>query len=163
MISHATRIGVLAFDDEPEVAGYLCGILHDASYHCTVADSPAADLQALTPVAASARPAGAIVDLVLGDANGLAIAKELVARDPAVRILLISGLTDVMSDPIRPAVWCPPFAPPVARGARGGGSRGGDRPGRIAADQAPRCHRLPRPRTAIYRHCRSLEKNVAVS
>jgi len=41
-------------------------------------------------VAASARPAGAIVDLVLGDANGLAIAKELVARDPAVHIVLIS-------------------------------------------------------------------------
>ncbi len=89
MISHATRIGVLAVDDEPEVAGYLCGIRHDAGYQCTVADSPAAALQALTPVAASARPAVAIVDLVLGDANGLTIAKELVARDPAVHIVLI--------------------------------------------------------------------------
>ncbi len=90
MIFYAARIGVLVFDDEPVVAGYLCGIRDDAGYQRTVADGPAPALQALTPVAASARPAGAIVDLVLGDANGLAIAKELVARDPAVHIVLIS-------------------------------------------------------------------------
>ncbi len=89
MISHATRIGVLAFDDEPEVAGYLCGIRDDAGYQRTVADGPAPALQALTPESAFTRPDVAIVDLVLGDANGLAIAKELVARDPAVHIVLI--------------------------------------------------------------------------
>jgi DNA-binding NtrC family response regulator len=101
MISPAARIGVLVVDDEPEVAGYLCEILHDAGYQCTVADSSAAALAALTPEPASAVPAIAIVDLVLGDANGLTIAKELVARAPALHIVLISGYADHMvSNPL---------------------------------------------------------------
>ncbi len=101
MISPAARIGVLVVDDEPEVAGFLCGILEDAGYHCSVADTSAAALEAVTTQTASARPAIAIVDLVLGDANGLSIAKEMVARDPALHIVLISGYADhVVSNPL---------------------------------------------------------------
>ncbi len=101
MISPAARIAVLVVDDEPEVADFLCGILDGAGYRCAVADSSTAALQALRSESGSTRPAIAIVDLVLGQDNGLAIAKELVVRDPALHIVLISGYANhVVSNPL---------------------------------------------------------------
>ena len=51
---------------------------------------------------AAQTPFLAIVDIVLGDENGLALAKKLVSKTPTLNVLLISGYADtvVITDPL---------------------------------------------------------------
>jgi DNA-binding NtrC family response regulator len=92
---------VLVVDDEPDIVEYLNFVLTKFGYHTLSANSAA---EALKVVAKAGEPGPflAIVDIVLGDDNGLALAKKLVGKAPCLNVLLISGYADtvVITDPL---------------------------------------------------------------
>jgi DNA-binding NtrC family response regulator len=92
---------VLVVDDEPDIVEYLTFVLAKFGYSTLTANSAS---EALKVVAKSGQPAPflAIVDIVLGDENGVNLAKQLVSKAPKLNVLLISGYADtvVITDPL---------------------------------------------------------------
>ena len=92
---------VLVVDDEPDIVEYLSFVLGKFGYNTLTANSAA---EALKVVNRSGQPAPflAIVDIVLGDENGMTLANKLVAKAPKLNVLLISGYADtvVITDPL---------------------------------------------------------------
>lgn len=91
---------VLVVDDEPDIVEYLTFVLAKFGYNALTANSAAEALKVVSK--ATTAPFLAIVDIVLGDDNGLNLAKKLVSKTPALNILLISGYADtvVITDPL---------------------------------------------------------------
>jgi DNA-binding NtrC family response regulator len=92
---------VLVVDDESDIVEYLSFVLAKFGYNTLTANSAAEALK-LVSKAESPAPFLAIVDIVLGDDNGLNLAKKLVSKSPKLNILLISGYADtvVITDPL---------------------------------------------------------------
>lgn len=91
---------VLVVDDEPDIVEYLTFVLGKFGYATLTANSAA---EALKVVSKSGQaPFLAIVDIVLGDENGMNLANKLVAKQPKLNVLLISGYADtvVITDPL---------------------------------------------------------------
>jgi DNA-binding NtrC family response regulator len=92
---------VLVVDDEPDIVEYLTFVLAKFGYNTLTANSAA---EALKVVNRAGQPAPflAIVDIVLGDDNGVNLAKKLVSKAPKLNVLLISGYADtvVITDPL---------------------------------------------------------------
>jgi DNA-binding NtrC family response regulator len=92
---------VLVVDDEPDIVEYLSFVLGKFGYNTLTANSAA---EALKIVNRSGQPAPflAIVDIVLGDDNGVNLANKLVGKVPKLNVLLISGYADtvVLTDPL---------------------------------------------------------------
>lgn len=86
---------VLVVDDEPDIVEYLTFVLAKFGYNTLTANSAA---EALKVVNRAGQPAPflAIVDIVLGDDNGLNLAKKLVSKAPNLNVLLISGYADTV-------------------------------------------------------------------
>ena len=92
---------VLVVDDEQDIVEYLSFVLTKFGYNTLTANSASEALKAVNKVGQPA-PFLAIVDIVLGDENGLNLAKKLVSRAPDLNVLLISGYADtvVITDPL---------------------------------------------------------------
>jgi DNA-binding NtrC family response regulator len=76
---------VLVVEDNPELAENLAEVLTGHGFQTRVTGSVAAAL------AARPRPGAAIVDFALPDGTGIDVAERLKARDPAVKVLFVSG------------------------------------------------------------------------
>jgi two-component system, cell cycle sensor histidine kinase and response regulator CckA len=80
---------ILVVEDEPAVRGYVASTLERAGYRVLVAGSPA---EAVTIAGAtSGRIDVLVTDMVMPDLNGLALARQLVADRPTLRVVLMSG------------------------------------------------------------------------
>jgi DNA-binding NtrC family response regulator len=92
---------VLVVDDEPDIVEYLTFVLGKFGYNTLSANSAAEALKVVSR-AGDAAPFLAIVDIVLGDENGVNLAKKLVSKAPKLNVLLISGYADtvVITDPL---------------------------------------------------------------
>lgn len=92
---------VLVVDDEPDIVEYLGFVLTKFGYNTLTANSAGEAMKVVNKAGQSA-PFLAIVDIVLGDENGLALAKKLVSKAPSLNVLLISGYADtvVITDPL---------------------------------------------------------------
>jgi DNA-binding NtrC family response regulator len=92
---------VLVVDDDPDIVEYLTFVLAKFGYNTLTANSAS---EALKVVNRAGQPAPflAIVDIVLGDENGVNLAKKLVSKAPKLNVLLISGYADtvVITDPL---------------------------------------------------------------
>lgn len=86
---------VLVVDDEPDIVEYLTFVLAKFGYNTLTANSAN---EALKVVNRAGQPAPflAIVDIVLGDDNGVNLAKKLVTKAPKLNVLLISGYADTV-------------------------------------------------------------------
>jgi len=82
---------ILIVDDDPEVTRGVRRVLERLGYHVRVAANPGQALLVATGDQASIDLA--VVDVVLPELNGLALARRLVSLRPGVRILLVSGFT----------------------------------------------------------------------
>jgi PAS domain S-box-containing protein len=86
---------VLVVEDDPSLRDVIGAVLRGAGYDVVLAGSAAA---ARTAVAAAEERLGPpevlLCDLVLPDAHGTALAEELHRRQPAARVLLMSGYTN---------------------------------------------------------------------
>lgn len=92
---------VLVVDDEPDIVEYLSFVLGKFGYATLTANSAAEALKVVNRTG-QATPFLAIVDIVLGDDNGMNLANKLVAKLPKLNVLLISGYADtvVLTDPL---------------------------------------------------------------
>lgn len=92
---------VLVVDDEPDIVEYLSFVLGKFGYNTLTANSAAEALK-LVNRSGQAAPFLAIVDIVLGDDNGVNLANKLVGKVPKLNVLLISGYADtvVLTDPL---------------------------------------------------------------
>ncbi|MEO7413806.1 MAG: response regulator [Opitutaceae bacterium] len=92
---------VLVVDDEPDIVEYLSFVLAKFGYNTLTANSASEALKVVNKVGQPS-PFLAIVDIVLGDENGLNLAKKLVSKAPELNVLLISGYADtvVITDPL---------------------------------------------------------------
>ncbi len=78
---------ILVVDDEAAVADTLAKVLEKAGYETAVAYDAETALQACEWF----RPALVISDVVMGAMNGIEFAMALAARDPACKVILLSG------------------------------------------------------------------------
>jgi DNA-binding NtrC family response regulator len=92
---------VLVVDDEPDIVEYLGFVLTKFGYN-TISANSAGEAVKVMNKAGQATPFLAIVDIVLGEENGLNLAKKLVSKSPNLNVLLISGYADtvVITDPL---------------------------------------------------------------
>ena len=90
MLADAAR-SVLIVDDDERFAATLAQALARRGWQTHVAHTVAAALAA----AAAVEPAAAVVDLRLGDEDGLALVEPLRARHPALRIVVLTGYASI--------------------------------------------------------------------
>jgi PAS domain S-box-containing protein len=87
---------VLLVEDESAVRDYVARILRDAGHSVVVANDGEAGLIVAQK---TAEPFDLLLsDVVMPGMGGLALARELRARQPAIRVLLVSGYTEEASD-----------------------------------------------------------------
>lgn len=106
---------LLLVDDEPGLLDYLSTVLRNHGYECLVASSHHEAVELLERCPPERRPSVAIVDVILGEQNGIDTAGTLVRSCPALDILLISGYANhVVSTPFangrRAAFLTKPFS-----------------------------------------------------
>jgi DNA-binding NtrC family response regulator len=91
---------VLVVDDEPDIVEYLSFVLGKFGYSTLTANSAVEAMKVVNK--SGTAPFLAIVDIVLGDDNGMNLANKLVAKQPKLNVLLISGYADtvVITDPL---------------------------------------------------------------
>jgi len=83
---------VLVVEDEPVVRQLVCAVLSDVGYNVLCAGAP---LEALHLVKENPAPIELLVtDVVMPDMHGPALAREVIALRPAVRVLFISGYSE---------------------------------------------------------------------
>jgi CheY-like chemotaxis protein len=83
---------VLVVEDEAVVRQLVCAVLSDVGYNVVCAASP---LEALTLVKGHPAPIDLLVtDVVMPEMHGPALAREIVALRPTVRVLYISGYSE---------------------------------------------------------------------
>ena len=78
---------ILVIDDESQIRGLLRKVLERAGYTVTEAADGVEGCQAYR----TARPDLVITDLTMPEKNGIETIKELIAENPKVRIIAISG------------------------------------------------------------------------
>jgi PAS domain S-box-containing protein len=90
---------VLLVEDESGVREYAARVLRGAGHEVTTADDGDAGLAAATAAARSGRPFDLLVsDVVMPGLGGLGLARELHARNPELRVVLVSGYTEEASE-----------------------------------------------------------------
>lgn len=80
-------IRMLVVDDDDAYRTRLCRALRDRGFAVEGADS----LGAATDVARRFRPQRAVLDLRLGDGSGVDLVSQLLALDPAIECLVLTG------------------------------------------------------------------------
>lgn len=82
---------VLVVDDEPIIAEHLSTILTRFGYTAVSASKGSEALAVLENSLPEDLPTLAIIDIVLGDENGIGLADQLVRKAPSMDILFMSG------------------------------------------------------------------------
>ncbi|MGW1214764.1 response regulator transcription factor [Streptomyces sp. NPDC002499] len=82
-----SRVRVLVVDDEPDLTEVLCGALAYEGYHAR----PAADRASAVRATAEFRPDAVILDVMLPDADGLTVLREIRAELPTVCVLFLTA------------------------------------------------------------------------
>lgn len=94
LVSAATAgrvASILLVEDQPEVRRLVARVLRGVGHEVTEAESPAAARE----LAAERRVDLLLSDVVMPGENGLELARELRARNPALRVLLMTGYADL--------------------------------------------------------------------
>jgi two-component system cell cycle sensor histidine kinase/response regulator CckA len=86
----AAPVRVLIVDDEEPVRNFVDRVLRDAGYDTTVAAGGSEALQA----AAAGAFAVVVTDVMMPQMNGDELARRLRQRDPAVKVLYLTGFAD---------------------------------------------------------------------
>jgi DNA-binding NarL/FixJ family response regulator len=93
----AEPIRVLLVDDEPMFIEAVTALLeHDGRVRVVAATDNGADALAL---AGREHPDVALVDLAMPGMDGFEITRQLTAGDPAVRVVVVSGLARATAEP----------------------------------------------------------------
>lgn len=82
-----TRVRVLVVDDEPDLTEVLCGALAYEGYDAR----PAADRATAVRATAEFRPDAVILDVMLPDADGFTVLREIRAELPLVCVLFLTA------------------------------------------------------------------------
>ena len=82
---------LLIVDDDVAFTGVLNRAMSARGFTCSVANTAAAALQ----LAGQIRPRYCVLDLKLGEANGLKLVPELLQAAPGMRILLLTGYASI--------------------------------------------------------------------
>jgi two-component system response regulator RegA len=133
---------VLLIDDDEVFARVLARALGARGFEVGIAANRA---QALASVR-ELRPDYAVLDLKLGEENGLTLIPELLEAKPELRILLLTGYASIATavEAIKRGAWDylakPVDADQVVQALRGGGHAGGEEPAPVFA--APPLKRL---------------------
>jgi DNA-binding NtrC family response regulator len=90
------RSMALVVDDDPGVRMCTADVLADMGYEVVEASSAE---EALRTLDGGAVPALLITDHLMPGMSGSALAREVVARHPHTRVIVVSGYTDVELDP----------------------------------------------------------------
>jgi two-component system response regulator RegA len=85
------RGGLLLVEDDAVFAGVLSRALQRRHFDVVRAETAAEALQ----LAREFRPRHAVVDLKLGEDSGLALIPALLAQDPSMRVLLLTGYASI--------------------------------------------------------------------
>jgi two-component system, cell cycle sensor histidine kinase and response regulator CckA len=92
----ARTANVLLVEDESAVRDYVARVLRGAGHRVVVANDGESGLTVATR---TAEPFDVLLsDVVMPGMGGLTLARELKARYPSIRVLLVSGYTDEASD-----------------------------------------------------------------
>ncbi len=86
----------LVVDDDPGVRMCTADVLTDMGYEVIEADSAE---QALQAIERGAAPDLLVTDHLMPGMSGSVLAREVVARLPQTRVIVVSGYTDVELDP----------------------------------------------------------------
>ena len=86
----------LVVDDDAGVRMCTADVLADMGYEVVEADSAE---EALLAVEGGLAPALVVTDHLMPGMSGSALAREVVARHPQVRVVVVSGYADVALDP----------------------------------------------------------------
>ena len=87
----STPQSLLIVDDDVAFTSVLARAMNARGYICSVANGAATALQ----LAAQSRPAYCVLDLKLGESNGLKLIPELLQAAPGMRILLLTGYASI--------------------------------------------------------------------
>ena len=82
---------LLIVDDDTAFTGVLARAMSVRGYTCSVANNATMALQ----LATQSRPAYCVLDLKLGESNGLKLIPELLRAAPGMRILLLTGYASI--------------------------------------------------------------------
>ncbi|MHA6764448.1 response regulator transcription factor [Streptacidiphilus sp. PAMC 29251] len=82
-----TPVRVLVVDDEPDITEVLCGALQDEGYDVR----PAANRASALRTAEDFQPDAVVLDIMLPDADGFTVLREIRARLPLVCVLFLSA------------------------------------------------------------------------
>src|SRR6185312_10779950 len=80
-------ISVLFIDDEPEVLGLMQEALTSSEVEVLTASDPAVGLD----IALKRRPQTVFLDLLMPTMGGMQVLEQLLAQDPGVEVILLSG------------------------------------------------------------------------
>ena len=104
---------ILVVDDEPEVVSVLTKYFSDEGY---MVDSAAHGGDALIAVS-QYRPDVVVLDILMEGLDGVQVLERIRALDPAVRVIMVSGSTDLTLKPTAMAMGAFAYmAKPVALG-----------------------------------------------
>lgn len=84
---------ILIVEDEPVVLNFAVAVLKGSGHEVMTATSAAA-ARKLLATQADGSDLCLVIDVVLDDDSGIALAQEVVKLNPGFRVLLISGFTD---------------------------------------------------------------------
>ena len=90
-LHHGNRVRVLIAEDNKSVAGTLAAML-DASHH-EVVETVGSGLEAIHAYQRH-RPDVVVMDYLMGGLNGLTACRNILAKDPSAKIIIVSGALD---------------------------------------------------------------------
>ncbi|MBO9716683.1 MAG: response regulator [Pseudoxanthomonas sp.] len=91
-----TRGNALVVEDDPGLRMCIADVLADMGY--AVVEAGHAD-EALRAVDGGLAPALLVTDHLMPGMSGSVLAREVVARHPQARVILVSGYSDLSADP----------------------------------------------------------------
>jgi len=89
--SNSLSQSLLIVDDDTAFTSVLARAMGARGYTCSVANNASAAVQ----LAAQSRPAYCVLDLKLGESNGLKLIPDLLRAAPGMRILLLTGYASI--------------------------------------------------------------------
>ena len=96
-----TRVGVLVVDDEDSILRYADRVLRQAGYEPVLASSGAAAIRLASTMT---RLDLLVTDLMMPDMNGDELTRRLRQGDPDVKVLYLTGFSDLLFDE-KPILW----------------------------------------------------------
>ena len=86
---------ILVVEDDPAIRGHLTRILSSAGYHPAPVVTAAEAVTAFTTALATGERFGLVLlDLGVPDRDGIEVCQELIAADPAAKVLILTARAD---------------------------------------------------------------------